>query len=63
MFVATLLRCPPEKVEGEIGVGLGLQSLVDVGRGETGFELLDPCFELLLERSLGSNYWDRENGG
>lgn len=60
MFIAALLSRPPEEIEGEIGVRLGLQSLVDIGRGESGLELLDPCFELLLERSLGANFLDWE---
>lgn len=58
MFVAALLRRPSEEVEGEIRVGLGLQSLDDVGWGESRLELLNPCFELLLERGLGSDFWD-----
>lgn len=60
MFVATLLRRPSEEVEGEIGVGLGAQSLVDVRMGEAGLELLDPAFKLLLERSLRPDSWNWE---
>lgn len=48
MLVVALLSRPSENVEGEIRVRLGFQGLVDVGWAESGFELLDPCFELLF---------------
>lgn len=53
VLVVALLGGPPENVEGEIGVRLGLEGLVDVGWAEAGFEFVDPCFELLLQWGSG----------
>lgn len=46
--VVSLLRGPAEDVEGEVGVGLGLQGLGHVGGGEARFQAVDPCLELFL---------------
>lgn len=48
MLVVALLGSPPENVEGEIRVRLGLQGLLDFEWPEPGFELMDPCLELLF---------------
>jgi hypothetical protein len=40
--------------EGEVGVGLGPQGVFDVGGGEAGLELLDPCLVLVFERGFRS---------
>lgn len=60
VLVVALLGGPPENVEGEIGVGLGSEGLVDVGWGEAGFEVVEPCVELFLER--GESSWVRGLG-
>ena len=53
VLVVALLRRPPENVEGEVRVGLGFQGLVHVGWAKSGFEFVDPCLELLLQRGSG----------
>lgn len=63
VLVPALLRRPSEDVEGEIGVRLGTQSVLDVVRAEPGFELFDPRFELLFEMGSGPKvrvlWWGR----
>lgn len=63
VFVVAVLGSPAEDVEGEIGIGLGAEGFVDIGRAEAGFELVDPCLELLLERSSSSRVRVRDWGG
>lgn len=53
VLVAALEGRPSEKVQGEIRVVLGPQGVVDVGLGEAGFELVDPCLELVFEWGFG----------
>ena len=54
VLVVAVVGRPPEDVEGEVRVWLGPERFGDVGWGEAGLELVDPCLELLLVRSSGS---------
>lgn len=60
VLVAALLGGPPEDVEGETRVGLCPQGLVDLDRGKPGFQVVNPCLELLLQRRSGPG-WGRSN--
>lgn len=59
MFVAALLRCPPKYVESQVWIGLSFEGFVDVGGSKSGSEILDPCFELFLQRGPGSRIVNR----
>lgn len=54
VLVAALLGGPAEDVECEVRVGLGFEGGVDVGRGEAGFEVVEPGVELFIVRGEGS---------
>lgn len=54
VLVPALQGSPAKDVKGQIGVRLGSQCCVHVSGSEAGFKLLDPCFELGLERGSGS---------